>query len=74
MLSPAVTTHVAVSTCYAYLPVVDARRGLNQFEHKFLRDALAAEEVLPSVLDELCDAKLFGEVADVVPLGVVVRI
>ena len=63
-----------VVSCYAYLPVVDARRGLNQLKHEFLGDALAAEEVLSCVLDELCDAELFGEVPDVVPLGMVVRV
>lgn len=68
------TTPLAVSTCYAYLPVVHARRGLNQLKHEFLGDALATEEVLPRVFDELCDAELFGEVTDVVPLRVVVRV
>ena len=59
---------------HAHLPVVDARRGLNQLKHEFLGDALATEEVLPRVFDELCDAELFGEVTDVVPLRVVVRV
>ena len=63
-----------VVSCYAYLPVVDARRGLNQLKHEFLGDALATEEVLPRVFDELCDAELFGEVAYVVPFGIIVGV